>query len=73
MKQIKYISFMAMLSMMVCLNVPAKAQFAGSEELGSESDLPPGMGDVPVDGGISLLLGAGAVLGYRQLRKERKK
>jgi hypothetical protein len=73
MKRIKYIMIMAIVSLMVCLYVPARAQFSGSEELGSEADFPPGMGDVPVDGGISLLLGAGAVLGYRQLRKGRKK
>jgi hypothetical protein len=73
MKRIKYILVMAIISLMVCLNVPAHAQYSGSEELSSETDFPPGMGDVPVDGGISLLLGAGAVLGYRQLRKGRKK
>ena len=73
MKRIKYIMIMAMVSLMVCLYVPARAQFAGSEELGSETDTPPGMGDVPVDGGLSVLLGAGAVMGYRQLRKRRKK
>jgi hypothetical protein len=73
MKRIKYIMVMAMLSLMVCLYVPARAQFSGSEELGSEADTPPGMGDVPVDGGLSVLLGGGAVLGYRRLRKGRKK
>jgi hypothetical protein len=73
MKRIKYIMIMSMLSLMVCLYVPARAQFAGSEELGSETDTPPGMGDVPVDGGLSVLLGVGAVLGYRRLRKRRKR
>jgi len=45
--------------------------FNGGEELlGSETD-PPSMGDVPVDGGLSLLLAAGTALGYRQLRNRK--
>jgi len=46
--------------------------FNGGEELlGSETDPPPSMGDVPVDGGLSLLLAAGTALGYRQLRNRK--
>ena len=48
---------------------------AQEEELGTENG--PAMGDVPVDGGLSLLLAAGAAFGgrrlYRQGAKQRQK
>lgn len=53
------------LCILMMTTLPALAQ----EELGSEVDLsPPSMGgDIPVDGGLSLLLAAGAAFGSRRL------
>ena len=52
-------------------SLPVLAQ---EEELGTENG--PAMGDVPVDGGLSLLLAAGAAIGglrlYRQGTKKRQ-
>ena len=41
-----------------------------AEDLGTEAD-PPSMGDIPVDGGLSLLLAAGAAYGVKRVRKRR--
>ena len=41
-----------------------------AEDLASETD-PPAMGDVPVDGGLSLLLAAGATYGVRRVRRKK--
>ena len=42
---------------------------AQEEELGTENG--PAMGDVPVDGGLSLLLAAGAAYGGRRLYRKK--
>ena len=56
--------FISILFILLIASLPVLAQ----EELGSESDGPPSMGgDVPVDGGLSLLLAAGAAFGSRRL------
>lgn len=61
-----YILFIAMIT-----SLPVLAQ---EEELGVEG---PTLGDVPIDGGLSLLLAAGAAFGgrrlYRQGAKKRQK
>lgn len=54
------------LSILMIASLPVLAQ----EELGSESGEPPAMGDVPVDGGLSLLLAAGAAFGGRRLYRQ---
>ena len=46
-------------------SLPVLAQ---EEELGTENG--PAMGDVPVDGGLSLLLAAGAAIGGRRLYRQ---
>lgn len=56
--------FIRILFILMIASMPVLAQ----EELGSETDGPPSMGgDVPVDGGLSLLLAAGAAFGSRRL------
>lgn len=56
--------FIRILFILMIASFPVLAQ----EELGSETDGPPSMGgDVPVDGGLSLLLAAGAAFGSRRL------
>lgn len=42
-----------------------------AEDLGTEAD-PPSMGDIPVDGGITLLLAAGAAYGVQRMRGKKK-
>ena len=54
--------FIYILSILMIVSPPVPAQ---SEELGVEDA--PTMGDVPVDGGLSLLLAAGAAFGGRRL------
>ena len=58
--------FIWILSILMIASLPLMAQ----EELGSESGEPPAMGDVPVDGGLSLLLAAGAAFGGRKLYRQ---
>jgi hypothetical protein len=60
--------FIRILCIMLIASLPVLAQ----EELGSEVDtLPPGFGgDIPVDGGLSLLLAAGAAFGGRRLYRQ---
>ena len=65
--------FIQLLCILMILSSPVLAQ---EEELGSEGVVPdPGL--VPVDGGLSLLLAAGAAFGgrrlYRQGVKQRQK
>ena len=64
--------FMRILCILMIASLPVLAQ---EEELGVDSA--PTMGDVPVDGGLSLLLAAGAAFGgrrlYRQGAKQRQK
>lgn len=56
--------FIRILFILMIVSMPVLAQ----EELGSETDGPPSMGgDIPVDGGLSLLLAAGAAFGSRRL------
>jgi hypothetical protein len=57
--------FISILFILMIASFPVLAQ----EELGSEVDpSPPSMGgDIPVDGGLSLLLAAGAAFGSRRL------
>ncbi len=55
--------FIRILFILMIASMPVLAQ----EELGSESGEPPAMGDVPVDGGLSLLIAAGAAFGSRRL------
>jgi len=60
MKKFSHILFILMIASM-----PVMAQ---EEELGAENA--PTMGDVPIDGGLSLLLAAGAALGGRRLYRQ---
>ena len=60
MKKFIYILFIAMIA-----SLPVIAQ---EEELGTDSA--PTMGDVPIDGGLSLLLAAGAAFGGRRLYRQ---
>jgi hypothetical protein len=64
--------FIYILCILLIVSMPVLAQ---EEELGTENG--PAMGDVPVDGGLSLLLAAGAAFGgrrlYRQGAKKRQK
>ena len=64
--------FIYILCILLISSLPVLAQ---EEELGTENG--PAMGDVPVDGGLSLLLAAGAAFGgrrlYRQGAKQRQK
>jgi hypothetical protein len=41
---------------------------SGDESLSTENGSPPSPGNIPVDGGISLLLAAGAAYGVRRVR-----
>jgi hypothetical protein len=41
-----------------------------AEDLGTEGDAP-SMGDIPVDGGLSLLLAAGAAYGVRRVHRKK--
>lgn len=59
MKKLIYIFYFMMMA-----SVPLMAQ---EEELGTENA--PAMGDVPIDGGLSLLLAAGAFYGGRRLHR----
>ena len=56
------------LCMLLIVTMPAMAQ---EEELGTENA--PTMGDVPIDGGLSLLLAAGAAIGGRKLYRDAAK
>jgi hypothetical protein len=64
--------FIRIFCILLISSLPVLAQ---EEELGTENG--PAMGDVPVDGGLSLLLAAGAAFGgrrlYRQGAKQRQK
>jgi hypothetical protein len=57
--------FIRILCIFMIASLPVLAQ---DEELGTESG--PSMGDVPVDGGLSLLLAAGAAFGGRRLYRQ---
>jgi hypothetical protein len=57
--------FIRILCILLIASLPVLAQ---DEELGTESG--PSMGDVPVDGGLSLLLAAGAAFGGRRLYRQ---
>jgi len=54
--------FIRILFILMTASLPVLAQ---EEELGTENG--PAMGDVPVDGGLSLLIAAGAAFGSRRL------
>lgn len=54
--------FIMILTLLLALQLPSMAQ---EEELGTENG--PAPGDVPVDGGLTLLLAAGAAYGGRRL------
>lgn len=69
----RIIRLMAIAIILSITQMPASAQFYEEEE---EEETDPGDGDgsVPIDGGLSLLLGAGAAYGaYRLRRKEKPK
>jgi hypothetical protein len=57
--------FLRILCILLIASMPVLAQ---EEELGTENG--PAMGDVPVDGGLSLLLAAGAFYGGRRLHRK---
>jgi hypothetical protein len=57
--------FIRILCILLIASLPVLAQ---EEELGTDSG--PTMGDVPVDGGLSLLLAAGAAFGGRRLYRQ---
>lgn len=59
--------FIYILCILMIASLPVLAQ---EEELGVEAPTP---GDVPVDGGLSLLLAAGAAYGGRRLYRREKK
>jgi hypothetical protein len=61
--------FIRIFCLLMVASLPLLAQ---EEELGSESG-GPAMGDVPVDGGISLLLAAGVVYGIGRSKKVKEK
>jgi hypothetical protein len=61
--------FISIFCLLMIASLPLLAQ---EEELGSESGAPPAMGDVPVDGGISLLLAAGVAYGASRWRKDKE-
>lgn len=42
------------------------------EDLATESDIVPSPGPLPVDGGLSLLLAAGALYGVRRVRSRKR-
>jgi hypothetical protein len=70
MKQIRILTIAAVLTLNFTICMPARAQSAAeSEELSGQAPLP---GDVPVDGGLSLLLAAGAAYGVRRVRRGRR-
>ena len=58
--------FLRMFCLLMVASLPLLAQ---EEELGTENG--PAPGDVPVDGGISLLLAAGVAYGASRWRKEK--
>ena len=58
--------FLRILCILLIVSMPVIAQ---EEELGTENG--PAMRDVPVDGGLSLLLAAGAAYGGRRLHRKR--
>ena len=60
--------FIRIFCLLMVASLPLLAQ---EEELGSESG-GPAMGDVPVDGGISLLLAAGVAYGASRWRKDKE-
>ena len=57
--------FKRIFCILLIVSMPVLAQ---EEELGTENG--PAMGDVPVDGGLSLLLAAGAAFGGRRLYRQ---
>ena len=57
--------FIRIFCILLIASMPVLAQ---EEELGTENG--PAMGDVPVDGGLSLLLVAGAAFGGRRLHRQ---
>jgi hypothetical protein len=61
--------FIRIFCLLMVASLPLLAQ---EEELGSESGAP-AMGDVPVDGGISLLLAAGVVYGIGRSKKVKER
>jgi hypothetical protein len=57
--------FITILTLLLALQLPSMAQ---EEELGTENG--PAPGDVPVDGGLTFLLAAGAAYGGRRLTQK---
>jgi hypothetical protein len=57
--------FITILTLLLALQLPSMAQ---EEELGTEDG--PAPGDVPVDGGLTFLLAAGAAYGGRRLTQK---
>jgi hypothetical protein len=57
---------------LICfLMLASVSLMAQEEELGSETYAPPSLGaDIPIDGGLSLLLAAGAFYGGRRLHRK---
>jgi hypothetical protein len=43
-----------------------------AEELGVEEDAPPTPSDLPIDGGVSLLIGAGVAYGSMRIKKQNR-
>ena len=60
--------FLRILCILLIVSMPVIAQ---EEELGTENG--PAMGDVPIDGGLSLLLAAGAAYGGSRLYRKAAK
>ena len=56
--------FLGMFILTICLPILSVAQGGG---------IPPAVADVPIDGGLSLLLAAGVGYGVKKYRQQRKK
>ena len=67
----RIIRLMAIAMILSITQMPASAQFY-EEEGEEETDPGDGDGSVPIDGGLSLLLGAGAAYGAYRLRRKEK-
>ncbi|MCW5905835.1 MAG: hypothetical protein KIT64_09595 [Chitinophagaceae bacterium] len=59
----KYLKIIGILSLILMLSMPVMAQ----------DDFDPPLDDIPVDGGLTLLLAAGVGYGAKKLRDNRKK
>ena len=71
MKRIHIFTIAAVLTLNFTICLPAQAQLSPDANEDLSGDAPPQPSDVPVDGGLSLLLAAGAAYGVRRVRRSR--